>query len=223
MLRAFRLANLGGLEACRHVELGQREVWGWKMGASGMENWSLGVQNGPWDLQIGAKMATGRRKLELGGSRYLQNWILDGLEAGLEGSELAWTAILGVQGTVWTPSWGHLGAPGGVLGAILEDLGVPNGSGKTIFWIQSGKMQTSRIFCFRMLLTILEVRGHWKSIKMGSSEHRHRCEMAGGPKTCILEAKNAVLGAILASQNLPKWNLGDVQGARVSLAEGQVL
>ena len=95
-------------------------------------------------------MGPGRPKLELGGSRYLQNWILDGLEAGLEGLELAWTAILGVQGPVWTPSWGHLGAPGGVSGAILEDLGVPNGSGKAIFWIQSGKVQTSKILRFHM-------------------------------------------------------------------------
>ena len=70
-------------------------------------------------------MAPERPKWELGGSQYLQNWILDGLEAGLEGLELAWTAILGVQGTVWTPSWGHLGAPGGVSGAILNDLGPP--------------------------------------------------------------------------------------------------
>ena len=136
-----------GLEAWR---TGAKGSLGWKMGASGMENWSLGVQNGSWDLQIGAKMAPGRPKLELGGSRYLQNWILDGLEAGLEGLELAWTAILGVQGTVWTPSWGHLGVPGGVSGAILEDLGVPNGSGKAIFWIRSGKVQTSKILCFTM-------------------------------------------------------------------------
>ena len=88
------------------------------MGASGLENWSLGVQNDAWDLQIGGKMGPGRLKLELGGSRYLQNWILAGLEGGLEGLELARTAILGVQRLVWTPSWGHLGAPGGVSGTI---------------------------------------------------------------------------------------------------------
>ena len=120
------------------------------MGASGLENWSLDVQNDARDLQIGAKMAPGRPKLELGGSRYLQNWILDGLEGGLEGLGLAWTAILGIQGAVWTPSWGHLGAPGGVSGAILDDFGVPNGSGKAIFWIQSGKVQNSKILCFPM-------------------------------------------------------------------------
>ena len=96
----------------------------WKIDASGLENCSLGVQNDAWDLQIGGKMAPGRPKSELGSSRDLQNWILDGLEGGLEGSGLAWTAILGVQGPVWTPSWGHLGASGGVSGAILEDLGV---------------------------------------------------------------------------------------------------
>ena len=222
-LRAFRLANPGGLEACRHGGLGQREVRGWKMGASGLENWSLGVQNGSWDLQIGAKMGPGRPKLELGGSRYLQNWILDGLEAGLEGLELPWTAILGVQGPVWTPSWGHLGAPGGVSGAILDNFGVPNGSGKAILWIWSRKVQNSKIIVFSVgFLMILEVRGLWKSIKMGSSGYQNRCEMAGGPKTCILEAEDAVLGAILASQNLPKWNLGGLQGGRRTLTQARV-
>ena len=93
-------------------------------------------------------MGPGRPKLELGGSQDLQNWILDGLEGGLEASGLVWMAILGVQGAVWTPSWGHLGATGGVSGAILEDLGVPNGSGKAIFWIRSGKVQNSKILCF---------------------------------------------------------------------------
>ena len=97
-------------------------------------------------------MVPGRPKLGLGGSPDLQNWILDGLERVVEGSGLAWTAILGVQGTVWTPSWGHLGAPGSVSGAILEDLGFPNGSGELF----------SNAF-----FMILEVWGHWKSIKMG--------------------------------------------------------
>ena len=95
-------------------------------------------------------MGLGLSKSGLEGSRDLQNWFLDGLEGDLEGLGLAWTAILGVQGTVWTPSWSHLGAPGGVSGAILEDLGVPNGSGKAIFWIQAGKVQTSKILCFPM-------------------------------------------------------------------------
>ena len=93
-------------------------------------------------------MVPGQPKSGLGGSRDVQNWILDGLEGGLEGSGLVWTAILEVQGPVWTPSWGHLGAPGGVSGAILEDLGIPNGSGKVIFWIPSGKVQNSEILCF---------------------------------------------------------------------------
>ena len=43
---------------------------------------------------------------------------------------------------------GILGAPGGVSGAILEDLGIPNGSGKAIFRIRSGKVQHSKILCF---------------------------------------------------------------------------
>ena len=120
------------------------------MGAWGLENWSPGVQNDAWDLQIGAKMGPGRPKSALGGSRDLQNWILDGLEGGLEGSVLAWTAILEVQGTVWTPSWGHLGVPGDVSGPILEDLGVSNGSGKAISWIQSGNVQNNKILCFPM-------------------------------------------------------------------------
>ena len=111
----------------------------------------LGVQNGSWDLQIGAKMGPGRPKLGLGGSQDLQNWILDGLEGGLEGSGLAWTAILGVQGTVWTPSWGHLTAPGDVSGAILDDFEVPNGSRKAIFWMRSGKVQNSKIVFFPLV------------------------------------------------------------------------
>ena len=123
----------------------------WRVGAWGLENWSLGVQNDAWDLQIGAKMGTGRPKSGLGGSQDLQNWILDGLEGGLEASGLVWTAILEVQGPVWTPSWGHLGAPGGVSGPILEDLGVPNGSGKVIFWIRSGKVQNSKIIVFPLV------------------------------------------------------------------------
>ena len=125
------------LEAWR---TGAKGSLGWKMGAWGLENWSLGVQNDAWDLQIGAKMGPGRPKSGLGGSRDVQNWILDGLEGGLEGSGLVWTAILGVQGPVWTPSWCHLGAPGDVSGAILDDFEVPNGSGKAIFRIRSGKV-----------------------------------------------------------------------------------
>ena len=117
------------------------QIWGprgWKIGP-----W--GSKMDLWDLQI---EGPGQSESGSGGSRYLQNWILDGLEGGLEGFGLAWTVILGVQGAVWTPSWGHLGASGGVSGAILEDLGVPNGSGKAIFWIQSGKEQNCRIRCF---------------------------------------------------------------------------
>ena len=58
-------------------------------------------------------------------------------------------------------------------------------------------------------------------MKMGSSGRRNRCEVARGPKTCILEAKDAVLGGILASQNLPKWNLGGLQGGRHRLTQAQ--
>ena len=54
-------------------------------------------------------------------------------------------------------------------------------------------------------------------MKMGSSGYRNRCEVARGHTTCILEAKNAVLGGILASQNLPKWNYGGLQGPRLRL------
>ena len=99
--------------------------FGFEIGCFGAENWPQGIQNDARDPQIGAKNGRGRPKSGLGGSRDLQNWILDGLEGGLEGSGLVWTAILGVQGSVWTPSWGHLGAPGGVSGAILEGFGGP--------------------------------------------------------------------------------------------------
>ena len=59
-------------------------------------------------------------------------------------------------------------------------------------------------------------------MKMGSSGRRNRCEVARGHTTCILEAKDAVLGGILASQKLPKWNLGGLQGGRrvLGLAQG---
>ena len=59
-------------------------------------------------------------------------------------------------------------------------------------------------------------------MKMGSSGRRNRCEVARGHTTCILEAKDAVLGGILASQNLPKWNLGGLQGGRRTLAQARV-
>ena len=70
-------------------------------------------------------MGPGQPKLGPGGSQDLQNWLLDGLEGGLDGSGLVWTSILEVQGPVRTPSWGHLGAPGGVLGAIFGGFGGP--------------------------------------------------------------------------------------------------
>ena len=120
---------------------GAKGSLGWKMGASGLENWPLGVQNDAWDLQIGAKMGPGRPKSGLGGSHDL-------VEGGLESSELIWMAILEDQGPVWTPSWGHLGATGGVSGTILEDLELRSGSGKAIFWIRSGKVQNNKIVIF---------------------------------------------------------------------------
>ena len=58
-------------------------------------------------------------------------------------------------------------------------------------------------------------------MKMGSSGRRNRCEVARGHTTCILEAKDAVLGGILASQNLPKWNLGGLQGGRRRLGQAR--
>ena len=80
-----------------------------------------------------------RPKSGFGGSRDLQNWILDGLEGGLEGSGLVWTAILGLLGTVWAPFWGHLGALGGVLGSILEGCGGSKTGPEMRFLDPSGK------------------------------------------------------------------------------------
>ena len=106
-------------------------------------------QNPAWGL---AKMGPGQRKSGLGGSRDLQNWLLDGLEGGLEGSGLAWMAILGVQGLVWTPSWGHLGAREAFLDRFRMDLGVPNGSKRVISWIHSGKEQNSSNVTFQFVV-----------------------------------------------------------------------
>ena len=136
----------GGLQAWR---TGAKGSLGWKMGASGLENWPLGVQNDARDLQIGAKNGPGRPKSRLGGSRDLQNWILDGLEGGLEASGLVWTAILGVQGAVWTPSWGHLGAPGGVSGTILDGFwGSQTGPERRFFGseVEKCKLAKSSVF-----------------------------------------------------------------------------
>ena len=98
-------------------------------------------------------------------------------------------------------------------GRFWRHLGFPNGSKRTIFGIRRGKVQNSKIAVSPFVsLMILEVGGHWKSIRTGSSGYGNWCKMAGGPKTCILEAKNAVLGPIMASPNLPKWNYGGLQG-----------
>ena len=123
-LVAWRLGGLERLRGLKAWTTGAKGSLSWQMGASGLENWSLGVQNGAWDLQIGGKMGPGRPKSGPGGSRDLQNWILEGLEGGLEGSGLVWTHLGGSR-PVWMPSWGHLGAPGGVSGAVLEGFGGP--------------------------------------------------------------------------------------------------
>ena len=127
-----------------------------------------------------------------------------------------WGLVLGVLfSSISDENWINFGSLSGCFGTNLKDFGGPK-------QIQSGKVQYSKILCFPIcFLTIFEIRGLWKSITMGSRGYQNRCEMAHGPKTCILEAKNAVLGAILASQNLPKWNYGGLQGPRGSLTLGQ--
>ena len=133
-------------------------------------------------------MGPGRPKFGPGGSRDLQIWLLDGLEGGLEGSGFVWMAILEVQRPVWTPSWGHLGAPGGVSEAILEDLGDPKRVQKGDFWDpewKSAKWQNP-VFSYRFLM-IFGVWRLWKSIRMGSGGYQNRCGMGRGPKTWILE------------------------------------
>ena len=81
-------------------------------------NWR---QNGSRAIKIEVWKAPGSPKLVLGrsGRRF------GGLGARLDGH-------LG-QGTVWTPSWGHLGAPGGVSGSILEGFGGPKRVQKSNF------------------------------------------------------------------------------------------
>ena len=104
-------------------------------------------QNPAWVL---AKMGPGRPKSGPAGSRDLQNCLLDVLEDGLEGSGLVWTPILGSKGRFGR----HLGATWAPREAFRERfwtiLVVPNGSGKAIFWIQSGKVQNGKILVFPM-------------------------------------------------------------------------
>ena len=52
--------RIGGLQAWR---TGAKGSLYWKMDASGLENWSLGVQNGSWDLQIGCKMGSEKQNM----------------------------------------------------------------------------------------------------------------------------------------------------------------
>ena len=58
---------------------------------------------------------------------------------------------------------------------------------------------------------------------MESSGYRNRCEMARGPKTCILEAKNAVLGLILGPLEGILAILAAPKVPRLTLMGGQVL
>ena len=88
----------------------------WVLGPpSWRQNGSRAAKIGAWRVPRLPKLALGRSGRQFGG-----------LGARLDGH-------LGGPG-------GHLGAPGGVSDAILEDLGVPNGSGKAIFGIRSGKV-----------------------------------------------------------------------------------
>ena len=122
-----------------------------------MEVWAGKWMPGGWKISPWAsKMGVGTSKLEAEWVPGNQNWGLEngrfhGLEGSLEGSRLVWTASLEVQRPVWEPSWGILGAPGGVSGAIVEDLGVPNRSGKAIFWIRSGQVQNGKFLCFPLV------------------------------------------------------------------------
>ena len=149
-LRAFRLTNPAGLEACRHGGLGQREVWVGKWVPRG---WKIG----PW----ASKMALGTSKSEPKWFPGGQNWSLEGPGTSKIGSWTVWKAVWKARGSPGRPSWGSKGRFGRHLGAtwaprepfrgrFWKILGVPNGSGKAIFWIQSGKVQTSKILCFLM-------------------------------------------------------------------------
>ena len=190
-----RVRRIQALRAFRRPKLRDLEDWrlqgmeDWGKGKSGLENGCLGA----------GKSVSGYPKWVLGLPNWRQNgslavrigaWRVPGppkLDLGRFGRRC---------GGLRARLNGHLGGPRDGLDAILGPLGRP----RRRFGSDFGGF-----------------RGHWKSMKMRSSGCRNRCEMAQGHRTCILEAKNAVLGPILASQNLPKWNLGGLQGPRGSL------
>ena len=129
-LRAFRLANFAGFGS-------------WKMD--------------PWASKMG-----------LGSSKSEPKWVPGGENRGLEGpgtskigSWTAWKPVWRAWSSPGRPSWGSKGRFGRHLGVTRAPreafrgrfwriLGVPNGSGKAIFWIRSGKVQNGKIICFPM-------------------------------------------------------------------------
>ena len=98
-LRAFRLANLGGLEACRHGGRGQRKVWGWKIGL-----WA-------------SKMTLGTSKLEAKMDPVGQNHALEAPGTSKMGSWTVWKAVWRAWSSPGRPSWGSTGRFGRDFGA----------------------------------------------------------------------------------------------------------
>ena len=134
-LRASRRARLGGMEDWR---TGGKRSLGWKMGAWGLENGSLGVQNGLGTSKWETKCVPGgpNRGLEAPGTSKIGSWTI-------------WKAVWRARGS---PSWRFKGRFGRHLGAIWApqevfrgrfwtDLGVPNGSKRAIFFDPKSKSE----------------------------------------------------------------------------------
>ena len=96
-------------------------------------NGSRAIKIGAWRVPIPPKLDLGRSGRRFGGLGSRLDGYLGGPRAGLD--------------TIFVPL-GRLRRRFGE--AILEDLGVPNGSKRIIFLIQSGKVQNSKILCFPM-------------------------------------------------------------------------
>ena len=200
-----------------------------------MEDWGQKeVWTGKWMLR-GWKIGLWTSKMTIGTSKLEPKWLPGGQNRSLEapgtskiGSWTVWKAVWRPRGSSGRPSWGSKGRFGRHLGATWAPReafwgrfwriwGSQTGPERRFFGSKVEKCKLAKSFVFQCVFDDFGGSGareidqngfEWlsKSVRDGSWAHNS-----------ILEAKNAVLGAILASQNLPKWNYGGLQGRRRSL------